>query len=198
MRLVLAAVVAFAASAAGGAGFVALKDSGATAANAQAAEPSATAPEEIATETMKQDSVEGGGALADQPSPRPQAVRPPAERQSVRSVQSALPSEPRSAVQRDAHAAASALANRPPTTVGAAAADTAEQRAFRQVARILSNMRENDVAQILAHIDDEVVEGILRQLTARDAARLLSELPAERAARLSERLLRPSPEEGGL
>jgi hypothetical protein len=84
----------------------------------------------------------------------------------------------------------------PPPIVNA---DSAEQQrqAYRQVARILSNMRENDVAQILAHIQDADVEGILRQLTARDAAKLLSELPAERAARLSKRLLRSVPQEGG-
>lgn len=71
-----------------------------------------------------------------------------------------------------------------------------QRQAYRQVARILSNMRDKDVAQVLAHIEDDEVEIILRNVTAREAARILSQLPGERAARLSRRLLRAAESEG--
>jgi flagellar motility protein MotE (MotC chaperone) len=65
----------------------------------------------------------------------------------------------------------------------------AQRQAYRQVARILSNMGDTEVAQLLAHIEDEEIEVILRNVTAREGARLLSQLSGERAAVLSRRLL---------
>jgi hypothetical protein len=73
----------------------------------------------------------------------------------------------------------------------------AQKQAYRQVARILSNMGDAEVGQLLAHIEDEEIEMILRNVTAREGARILSQLSAERAAELSRRLLHASTESGG-
>jgi len=81
------------------------------------------------------------------------------------------------------------------TTASAAAPEAvapdpeAQKQAYRQVARILSNMGDSEVAQLLAHIEDDEIEVILRNVTAREGARLLSQMSGERAAALSRRLL---------
>jgi hypothetical protein len=72
----------------------------------------------------------------------------------------------------------------------------AQKQAYRQVARILSNMGDAEVAQLLAHIEDEEIEVILRNVTAREGARILSQLSGERAAQLSRRLLSVTNESG--
>lgn len=63
------------------------------------------------------------------------------------------------------------------------------QVAYKQLARIFSNMKTTDAAKVLAYMSDEEVEGVLRQLGVRPAAGLLAALPKERAAALSRRLL---------
>jgi len=198
MRLAMAAVLTFTMSSAGAAGFVAFRSAGDADTAAIGADSIATTSgaDRDTTGAMQQSS---SAAERDEPNATPPVG-------DVDTTQHA--DDPDTVAVDPAAAQAETQAERTLTPVESPVrspplpvvnADSAEQQrqAYRQVARILSNMRENDVAQILAHIQDADVEGILRQLTARDAAKLLSELPAERAARLSKRLLRSVPQEGG-
>lgn len=61
--------------------------------------------------------------------------------------------------------------------------------AYKQLARIFSNMKTTDAAKVLAYMSDEEVQGVLQQLGVRPAAGLLAALPKERAAVLSRRML---------
>ncbi len=198
MRLAMTAVLTFAMSSAGAAGFVAFRSAG-------EADPSAIGADSVvatsgedrnATSVMEQSS---SAAEPDETN----TAQPAGDVDTTQHVDdsdtvAADPVAARAETQAEGTLTPvqSPVRSPPPPIVNA---DSAEQQrqAYRQVARILSNMRENDVAQILAHLQDADVEGILRPLTARDAAKLLSELPAERAARLSKRLLRSVPQEGG-
>ena len=60
---------------------------------------------------------------------------------------------------------------------------------FKQVARIMGNMKASDAAEVLSHLTDAEVEGILRAVGVRKAAELMTQLPESRAAALSRRLL---------
>jgi hypothetical protein len=60
---------------------------------------------------------------------------------------------------------------------------------YKQVARILTNMKATDAARIMGYLPDELVEGIVRSLGPRQAATLLTQLPPARAAALSRKLL---------
>jgi hypothetical protein len=65
---------------------------------------------------------------------------------------------------------------------------------YRQLARVLSNMKPADAAKIVAFLSDDQVEGLLGQLGVRQAASLLSAMPTERAAALGRRMLDSTPE----
>ena len=198
MRLAMTAVLTFTVSSAGAAGFVAFRSAG-------EADPTAIGADSVATTSGEDQNatraMEQSSSVAEPDEPK--AAQPAGDVDTTQHVDDSdtVAANP-VAAQADTQSEGtltpveSPVRSPPPPIVNA---DSAEQQrqAYRQVARILSNMRENDVAQILAHIQDADVEGILRQLTARDAAKLLSELPAERAARLSKRLLRSVPQEGG-
>ncbi len=95
-------------------------------------------------------------------------------------------------------AATSALGASPSgNAVGPAPADAAASTAatgrsaaaYKQLARIFSNMKTTDAAKVLAYMSDEEVHGVLEQLGVRPAAGLLAALPKERAAILSRRML---------
>ena len=199
MRLAMAAVLTFTMSSAGAAGFVAFRSAGEADPTAIGADSVATTSGEDRNATRAMEQSSSAAAEPDEPN----ATQPAGDVDTTQHVDDSdtVAADP-VAAQAETQAEGtlipveSPVRSPPPPIVNA---DSAEQQrqAYRQVARILSNMRENDVAQILAHIQDADVEGILRQLTARDAAKLLSELPAERAARLSKRLLRSVPQEGG-
>lgn len=82
----------------------------------------------------------------------------------------------------------------PAAPPGAALAATSNDDAgYRQVARVLSNMKPTDAAAIVAHLSDDQLDGVLRQLGVRQAASLMGALPVERAAAMSRRMIKQPP-----
>ena len=202
MKLVMVVVAAFAVSLAGAAGFVAMQGGGAETSeptespvnvDSTVADSHAAAADTGATQASH-EAVPTAGADDQEADPQQEDETTHAsDTASEHATDTVSPVVARPIIPPQARTGALQTA----VMLSPAEEIEQQQQAYRQVARILSNMRESDVAQILAHIQDEDVEGILRQLTARDAAKLLSELPAERAARLSKRLMSPAAQAGG-
>jgi len=106
------------------------------------------------------------------------------------SAHSATPrTETAAPVAGDEHAAAPETGGH--TGASDAPADPREEE-YKQVGRILINMKPADSAKILAHLSDAQLEGIIRTMGVRQAATMLGQLPAERAAAMSRRLLVPA------
>ena len=76
------------------------------------------------------------------------------------------------------------------STVTAVAAALGSAAGYRQVARVLSNMKPTDAGKIVAYLNDDQLEGILGQLGVRQAASLMAQLPTERAAAMSRRIIK--------
>ncbi len=62
---------------------------------------------------------------------------------------------------------------------------------YKQLAKIVANMKPADAVAVMSRFTDDEVEGILRQVNVRQAAQLMSAMPKERAAELGRRLLAP-------
>jgi len=65
---------------------------------------------------------------------------------------------------------------------------------YRQLAKILVNMKAVEAAKILEQLDDDQAVGLLRGMGARQAAAVLAKLPIDRAALLSKQLVDSSSE----
>lgn len=76
------------------------------------------------------------------------------------------------------------------STVAAVSAALGSAAGYRQVARVLSNMKPADAGKIVAYLSDDQLEGILGQLGVRQAASLMAQLPTERAAAMSRRIIK--------
>lgn len=90
-------------------------------------------------------------------------------------------------------ASAASLASRPApaeSTATAVSAALGSAAGYRQVARMLSNMKPADAGKIVAYLNDDQLEGILGQLGVRQAASLMAQLPTERAAAMSRRIIK--------
>lgn len=70
---------------------------------------------------------------------------------------------------------------------GRAASDPAE--GWRQLGKILTQMKTADAARVLSYLPDTDAEGVLRSLPARTAAALLTAMPEEKAGAMARRLL---------
>lgn len=85
-----------------------------------------------------------------------------------------------------------APSDRPAPAAGVDGHEGPGDAAFKQLARIFSNMKTTDAAKVLAYMSDDEVQGVLQQLGVRPAAGLLAALPKERAALLGRRMLNNS------
>jgi len=192
MKWMVMGVLAFGVSSAAAAGFVAMQSSEETPATEEVAVAEDTSQVEAETPNHDEQKPEEQPADAQDDSTEVSADTVGAEVESELPV--AVTSNP------DADTDCPAVVASPPevvTTAEPAKPDPEAQRqASRQVARILSNMRDQDMAQVLAELEDDEVEMILRNVTARDAARILSQLSGERAAQMSRRLLTTTPASG--
>ena len=187
MKWVLVGVVAFGVSSAAAAGFVAMRSPGSPQQEAETSEVPDTSATDSTTATASEQVVV----------PDTQAMEHSAVHDSTRSIEAGEEEDPESEVPQGAAPDCPPVEAVKQEVEQASVPDPEVQRqAYRQVARILSNMRDQEVAQVLAHIGDDEVELILRNVTAREAARILSQLSGERAARLSRRLLKAVPAEG--
>ena len=157
MKWVLVGVVAFSVSSAAAAGFVAMRSP----ANPQQEAEGTEVPDTSATDSTAA-TVSEQVVVADT-----QAVDHAVVHDSTGSIEASEENDPQS------EAPQGAAPDCPPVEVvkdeveQASAPDPEVQRqAYRQVARILSNMRDQEVAQVLAHIGDDEVE--LHQGAGRD------------------------------
>jgi hypothetical protein len=66
---------------------------------------------------------------------------------------------------------------------------------FREVARILRNMKSSEAVLLLTYLTDDQVLGILHSMRVREAAQVLARLPEKRAETIRERLFEPLKEE---
>lgn len=112
-----------------------------------------------------------GSAAASNPHAGAATIQPPA-------AQHATP--------RPAPAASPARTEKKPQT---------EVKEFKQLAKILVNMKPAEAARVIHGLSDDNVHGLLLAMGPRQAASLLAELPPERAAALGIRLLKESGEE---
>jgi hypothetical protein len=81
-----------------------------------------------------------------------------------------------------------------PVAAGRASAPTPEEKAaFKQLGKILGNMKPAEAAKVLGFLSDAEVEGVFRQLQPRQAGALLAALPQQRAGALGRRLLETVP-----
>lgn len=143
---------------------------------------------------------------APPPPPRPAAASPasaprPAAAPAPAAADSAATPPASAARAAQAPDAAGDVGPQPAQTVSAAPAATPATivvgpidrttESYRQMARILGNMKPKDAVRIMAFMSDDQVEGILRSLGVRTAATLLAQFPTERAAVLGKRLMNP-------
>jgi hypothetical protein len=189
IRLVITGAVVFVVSLAAGAGITVMK---------------APPPKPAAADStlVRADSAPAGRdsliAVSAPPDTHAAAAgKPAAPETAARAVPVTAAHAAAESVRTAATAAPAPLA--PPThaaapSVAALAASVGDAEGYKQVARVLSNMKPADAAKILAYLTDDQVEGVLRQLGVRQAASLMSVLPVERAAAMSRRMIQHPPE----
>lgn len=138
------------------------------------AEPHAAVPDEMdwAAALAKAASAEENDAASDRDGAgEEEAARPPAE----------------PAPAPAASPAASPAAN--PAPARPAKEPEGDAREFKQLAKILVNMKPADASRLIAGLPDDKVEKLLLAMGPRQAASVLAELPPERAAALGLRML---------
>lgn len=137
-------------------------------------------------------NLQGGEAPAAEPPPG-DLTHPAADASS-----SAAASDPHSGAATTQSPAAQHAT--PPPAPAASPARTekkpqTEVKEFKQLAKILVNMKPAEAARVIHGLSDDNVHGLLLAMGPRQAASLLAELPPERAAALGIRLLKESGEE---
>jgi outer membrane biosynthesis protein TonB len=132
----------------------------------------------------------------DEPRPVPEPAADPVQDTTVTQTPAPTRAAETSIVEQTQEAATTLQVSAPEPAVGSAADDTERKTTpeYRQLGKILTNMKAKDAAQIMAYLSDEETLGILRSLGVREVASLLSAMPVERAATLSQQLLN-QPEE---
>ena len=183
MRVVILGVVAFLLSLGGTTGALVMK---ARKAAAIVADSLAAHPDSAAAHA---DSAKVKG---DSSASHPAAVVAHAD--SARPLPDPTHAAPDSAARGDSTSSGAATSSLGASPTGHEAPLSAEATgpkgaAYKQLARIFSNMKTTDAAKVLAYMSDEEVQGVLEQLGVRPAAGLLAALPKERAAILSRRML---------
>jgi predicted component of type VI protein secretion system len=136
----------------------------------------ATTEQETAVDTLaasQQDSVMAPIDSAPRPVPDSASMEPAAP--GARDTASPLaPAAPQAVAPTD-----SVAPPRPPL-------DTA---AYRQLAKIFTNMKPSDAVRIMGYLSDNDVEQVLRRVQPKASAELMAAMSAERAATIGKRLI---------
>jgi hypothetical protein len=111
------------------------------------------------------------------------SVSPPAhDSASVDSV----PTVPRDTATPLAPVPSHAIAEKDSVAPSKPPLDTA---AYRQLAKIFTNMKPSDAVRIMDYLSDSDVEQVLRRVQPKASAELMSAMSAERAATIGKRLI---------